>query len=226
MKNIKAVFIDYSGTLSQEMCKATMKFVDIISKNSRLNDPNTIIKYWWKSITELENKSYRENYLTQDEITDISLKKMVEEFELKTDLNILHELCREYWAKAPLFDDVKPFFKECPYPIYIITNNSIQYVDVAIKDNELNPAGVICGDMVKAYKPSKEIFLKALEVSNCSKEEVVHIGDSEKTDVLGARSVGITPILLNRKNREVKTDVIVIKDLFEALEILKNKVIN
>ncbi|MCX4312808.1 MAG: HAD family hydrolase [Clostridia bacterium] len=220
MKKIKAIFVDYSGTLTQEICKATMEFTKIVCTHSNLIDPNEAIKYWWTAITELENKSNFGEYLTQDEMTDIALERMTQEVGLKADLNKMHELCREYWSKAPLFDDVKPFFEACPYPIYIITNNGVQYVDIAMKDNGLNPAGIVCGDMVKAYKPHKELFLKALEISKCNPSEVVHIGDSEKTDVCGALSVGITPILLNRKNKAVKSGVMVINSLSEVLPLL------
>lgn len=212
--------MDYSGTLTQEMCKATMKFTEIVCTHSKLTDPNDAIKYWWTAITELENKSNYGEYLTQDEITDIALERMTREMELKADLNKLHELCIEYWSKAPLFDDVKPFFEKCPYPIYIITNNGVQYVDIAMKDNGLKPAGIVCGDMVRAYKPHKELFLKALEIAGCSPSETVHIGDSEKTDVRGALSVGITPILLNRKNKAVKSDVLVVNSLSEVIPLL------
>ena len=203
MKKIKAIFVDYSGTLTQEICKATMEFTKMVCMHSSLTDPNDAIKYWWSAI-----------------MTDIALERMTQEVGLKADLNKMHELCREYWSKAPLFDDVKPFFEACPYPIYIITNNGVQYVDIAMKDNGLNPAGIVCGDMVKAYKPHKELFLKALEISKCNPSEVVHIGDSEKTDVCGALSVGITPILLNRKNKAVKSDVMVINSLSEVLPLL------
>ena len=62
------------------------------------------------------------------------------------------------------------------------------------------PAGIICADMVRAYKPHKEIFEKALEISQNKAEDVIHIGDSYSSDVQGALAAGIKPILLQRKN--------------------------
>lgn len=91
---------------------------------------------------------------------------------------ILILIKQKIWSKSPIFDDVADFFARCPLPIYIVTNNGMEYVQVAMKDNHLNPAGIICGDMVKVYKPHKEIFGKALKISGCHADEknvVLHI---------------------------------------------------
>ena len=45
--------------------------------------------------------------------------------------------------------------------------------------------------MVQAYKLHQKLFKKALEVSGCTIDEVVHIGDSIVSDVNNAKSVGL-----------------------------------
>ena len=49
-----------------------------------------------------------------------------------------------------------------------------------------------------ADKPQPPIFLKALELAKVKANEAIHVGDQYKNDVLGARGVGISPILLDR----------------------------
>jgi len=49
-----------------------------------------------------------------------------------------------------------------------------------------------------ADKPQPPIFLKALELAQVTAAEAVHVGDQYQNDVLGARGVGIAPILLDR----------------------------
>jgi len=49
-------------------------------------------------------------------------------------------------------------------------------------------------------KPEPLIFLTALQRAKVSASEAVHIGDQYKLDVVGARRVGITPILIDRYN--------------------------
>ena len=49
-----------------------------------------------------------------------------------------------------------------------------------------------------AEKPNPPIFLAALERAATAPEEAVHVGDQYWADVLGARAVGIHPVLLDR----------------------------
>jgi len=86
-----------------------------------------------------------------------------------------------------------------------------------MRNKDLHPSGIVCADMVRAYKPHRAIFDKALELSGCRPEEAVHIGDSYTSDVQGARTAGIRPILVQRKTGKTYADIAVVRDLTEAL---------
>ncbi len=45
-------------------------------------------------------------------------------------------------------------------------------------------------------KPSSKYFLNALAILNCKNENVTIIGDDWKTDILGAKEVGLKTILV------------------------------
>ena len=47
-------------------------------------------------------------------------------------------------------------------------------------------------------KPHPPIFLTALELAGVAPYEAVHVGDQLRSDVEGARGVGITPVLIDR----------------------------
>jgi putative hydrolase of the HAD superfamily len=49
-----------------------------------------------------------------------------------------------------------------------------------------------------ADKPAPPIFLKALQLAHVNAVEAMHVGDQYQNDVLGARGVGIEPLLLDR----------------------------
>lgn len=89
-----------------------------------------------------------------------------------------------------------------------------------MEQNGLHPAGIICGDMVRAYKPHRELFEEALRVSGFMPKEVVHIGDSVASDVEGARAAGIRPVFLNRSKAEVSEGIESVGSLLEALELI------
>ena len=124
---------------------------------------------------------------------------------------------------APAFPDSAEFFEKCRVPIYVISNNGLSYVEEGMRDKDLHPAGIICGDMVRAYKPHREIFQKALEVSGLGPEEVIHIGDSVTSDVAGAAAAGITALLLDRKGDKTCEGVTVIHSLTVAIPLLENQ---
>ena len=66
-------------------------------------------------------------------------------------------------------------------------------------------------------KPDGRIFRLALQRLGLRPQEVVHIGDNYEADVVGARAVGITPILLDRKGKAIYQDVISIGSLAELI---------
>jgi HAD superfamily hydrolase (TIGR01549 family) len=66
-------------------------------------------------------------------------------------------------------------------------------------------------------KPDGRIFSLALQRLELEPQEVVHIGDSYEADVVGARAVGITPILLDREDKARYQDVIRIGSLTELM---------
>ena len=72
-------------------------------------------------------------------------------------------------------------------------------------------------------KPEAALYDLALRRANAIPDYAIHIGDSYIHDVLGARSVGIAPILLDRPGRLRAEDVdcILIRDLREVLNLLE-----
>lgn len=218
---IKAIFIDYTGTITQENCKAVQSVVMRFVANSSLDTPKEALSYWWSNLRKLEEESYLENYRTEDEIVDILLKKCEEEIGLKDNVQELHRLFQDFWTYAPVYEDAKDLFERCQLPIYILTNNGVDYVQECMKINGLKPAGIICADMAKAYKPHRELFEKALQISECKPEEVLHIGDSVSSDINGALSAGITPVLINREGKEHNNSVQTITALPQILDYIR-----
>lgn len=218
---IKAVFIDYTGTTVMEGGTEMETAAKRICKNSVLHDPKKMMSIWWSTLKRHEAASYGEAYLTCDEILWKTLNEFKDKYSLNDDLDELQELVSNCWATAPVFADVNDFYDKCPLPLFVITNNSISCVSQAMRKNNLHPTGIISADSVKAYKPHKELFEKALEIADCKPQEAVHIGDSYTSDVLGARTVGILPILLQRTgDQKYEDDLIVVKSLKEVLQYL------
>jgi putative hydrolase of the HAD superfamily len=72
-------------------------------------------------------------------------------------------------------------------------------------------------------KPSPMLYQQALERANAVPDYALHIGDSYIHDVLGARSVGMTPVLLDRAARlkPENVDCLLVHSLYEMLDLLE-----
>ena len=219
----KAVYIDYMGTTVDEHSPEMTEIVRRICKNSSLHDPRQVQRFILDNRRRYEADSYLGAYLTQDEIVDRLILDMVDQIRLTDEPSALRGLIRSHWVNAAVFPDARAFFERCPVPIYIITNIGLPYMEQALQHNGLKAAGVVSADTARAYKPHREIFDEALRVSGCAPGEVVHIGDSYDTDVVGARGAGIRPVLLLRGRERQHFDVDAADGLEQALELVFSK---
>lgn len=218
----KAVFIDYMGTTVDERSPEMAEIVRRICKNSSVHDPRQVQQFILDTRRRYEADSYLDAYLTEDEIVDQLISDMEAQIGLADEPDALRSLIHSHWVNAPVFPDARTFFEQCPVPIYIITNNGLPYMEQALRHNGLNAAGVVSADTVRAYKPHREVFDEALRLSRCAPDEAVHIGDSHTTDVAGARSAGIRPVLLLRGQTQQHNSVDTVDDLVHALNLIFN----
>ena len=125
-----------------------------------------------------------------------------------------------------LFDDTLPTLVELRksgYLLGLLSNVNLDlepllhelgiqpYIDVSITSKE---AG--------AQKPDPPIFLAALDRLGLQPYEALHVGDQYQSDVLGAKGVGITPVLLDREGRqEGQMDCVRITGLDQVMVILE-----
>ncbi len=66
---------------------------------------------------------------------------------------------------------------------------------------------------VNSWKPDPGIFEHALYLAESSPESTAYIGDNYYTDVLGAREIGIYPILIDPRNTFPDADCQVITNI-------------
>ena len=80
-------------------------------------------------------------------------------------------------------------------------------------------------DKAGIAKPHKQIFEYSLDKLKCRPEDAVHIGDSEYSDIVGAKEAGMRAILftgINDRYKDNNSADIVIDNYDNLVEILKN----
>lgn len=213
---IKAIFIDFYGTVVHEDGEVIKQVAQEIFNTGKVNDKSEIGSYWRNEFQTAFTSAYGESFQTQRKLEYQSLDKTIQYFNSSADAEALSNLMFEHWVKPPIFEESKQFFKISPVPIYIVSNIDRDDIFQAIKFHGLEPNGVFTSEDAKSYKPRKELFEFALNNTGLSAEQIVHIGDSLSSDVKGASSVGINTIWINRSNREIPKGVIAAKNLLEV----------
>jgi FMN phosphatase YigB (HAD superfamily) len=80
---------------------------------------------------------------------------------------------------------------------------------------------VICDSALEGVeKPDPRFFRLLLERARARAETTVHVGDLYHIDVLGARSAGVRPLLLDRDNLYAGFDAERVTSLHEVVSIV------
>ena len=127
---------------------------------------------------------------------------------------------------ATLYDDAVPtlaYLRDAGFKLAIVSNwdtpleplterlGIAEYFDAIIASHDAR---------VRSEKPDPHIFNCALAAIGVSAEEVVHVGDTYQADIVGARDVGIRPILLDRDGTQTGRSDETIQRLSELPEML------
>lgn len=215
---IKAVFIDFYGTVVHEDGEVIKQVSQEIFDTGIVSNISEIGNYWWNEFQTSFLCAYGDSFKTQRELEYQSLLKTIQHFQSSANAEQLSNLMFEHWIKPPIFDESKNFFEKCPVPVYIVSNIDRADVVKAVDFHKLNPKEIFTSEDAKSYKPRKELFEYALKSVGLKAPQVVHIGDSLSSDINGASSVGINAVWINRNSRAVPQGVISIGNLLEVFD--------
>jgi len=140
--------------------------------------------------------------------------------------SLADDITNRWWDNAglELYLDVKETLKtlrEMGLKTGIVTNGYQTDIDEILAKTGLAGAFdvTVGADAVGLPKPSKKIFLHALEELGVPAEETLFVGDNLKLDYEGAENAGLKPLLIDRDN-EIHGEIRKIRDLREVVEYL------
>ncbi len=218
---IKALFLDFYGTVVHEDGEVIKKITQIIYETGKVENKSDIGTFWWLDFEKMFTDAFGDRFETQRALEEKSLEHTLAKFASTADAKELSNFMFEHWLKPPIFDDAKTFFDTCQLPIYLVSNIDTADILQAVEYHSLKPAGVFTSEDAKAYKPRKELFELALKSTGLKADEVIHIGDSISSDVKGASSADIKALWLNRFGKEVPDGIKYISNLSDIFSIVK-----
>ena len=223
---IKAVFLDFYGTLVHEdddLISIICKQIHAESELQNEISAGQIGRYWWHTLSSLFNQSYGENFKTQRELEIISIQRTLSHFASKADASALAQILFEYWRKPSIYVDSLKFLHAVKMPLYILSNIDRSDILPAAAHHNFYVDHVITSEDVRSYKPRPEMFVAALKEAALKPDEVLHVGDSVSSDVVGACRMGIPVAWINRTGKTLRSEYTpnyVIKELTDVMSLL------
>jgi len=232
---IKAIFFDWFNTLARYEPPREELHSRVLHEFGIEVSPSALVpavlaadRYFFdeNALSPVEKRNSEEKAKVYIGYSDI----MLTEVGAKSDKELLLKIVKReqqlfQGMKFVLFEDVLPTLKtldERNFILGVLTNFAQDmaplfgelgleaYLDFAVTPQE-----------VGADKPLPPIFLAALDRAGVNAAEAIYVGDQYKFDVVGARGVGIAPILIDRFNAYPKiTDCPRISSLPEVIKYL------
>lgn len=224
----KAVFFDFGNTLifnNQTFPEAMFKMCTFIGLDITFERLSSVIVMSDTSVLQEEKLGA----IKEDDYSDYRIKYYKYLLEMLGYEQISSRYARHfhntigYYIKSYLYpevDYVLSTLKESGYIVGIVSNFSHALPGICDELGLTDKVDFITySDVVGYEKPLPHIFVNALERANVAPNEAIHVGDFYTADVLGARNVGITPILVSA-DRDAYNDCIYVENLLEILVLL------
>jgi len=209
---IKAVFLDWFNTLArfeppreELQCQALQEFGIEASPKQVMRGLLRADRFWFDE--DIKSKVTARSPEEQAEVglryQEILLTEAGVEVTKELFPKIVQKVQELYKGVTfTLFEDVLPTVKTLKgqkFILGLLTNLNRDMAPIC-RQLGLEPYldFVVTSEEAGGDKPQPPIFLAALERAGVNASEAVHVGDQYKIDVVGARGVGISPILIDR----------------------------
>ncbi len=194
MRKIKGLSFDMYRTLIDTKDFHEQAVCEILKQNGAESIEPSLFHRRWDDIYDDIYLSLKPNeFKLLYDISIESLKLVMQEFEVKGDPKAGVDIWTKKYENADLFPDVIEVFNILAkkYPIVITSNvdNNDPGYSMFIKKN-LPIKAVITSETSRSYKPDEKIFRDALSILGLQPDEVLHIGDSQRADILGGKKSG------------------------------------
>ena len=200
----KLLSFDVYGTLVNTPPANAKAFRTILSHAGAANiDPLAFYNFW-----ESRNIAhYMEPYRSYKAICRTSLEEAFAHFKIYGAHPSLIEHFFAVCKEMQLYPDVLPTLEALgkTYRIALVSN-----IDDDLLQSTPLPFHVdlVCtAERAKGYKPDGTLFRYLLDHSGLSVDEILHSGQSQFTDFVGAKPLGLTVAWINRRGLHLSPDV-------------------
>jgi len=198
----RAILLDFYGTVVEED-DATIAAIceEIAAAASARVAPQQVASFWSGRFADLCYDAHGRRFRPQKDLELRSLRETLKQFDARLDAQLLSQRLYDYWRQPKLLPEVRGVLARVRVPICLVSNIDDAELDAALAHCSLTFNHVVTSERCRAYKPHPAPFERALGLLRLSPREVLSVGDSWRSDVRGAKTLGIAALWVNRQGR-------------------------
>jgi 2-haloacid dehalogenase len=158
----------------------------------------TDVKAFWEHWEERNIAHYWEPYRRYRDICELSLAEAFEHFAIKGSPRLIERYFDAFPGLA-LFPDVAPTLERLAkrYRLAVVSNID----DDLLAATQLGRTfDLVCtAERAKGYKPDGTLFRHLIAHAGCDRDDILHSGQSQFTDMVGGKPLGLTIAWINRR---------------------------
>src|ERR1700739_4836692 len=193
----RMVSFDVYGTLINTPPSNLQAFRSILLEASETNlDPMEFYSFW-----EQRNVAhYVEAYRSYKEICQLSLSEAFRHFGISSGREESITRYFECFPSMQLYPDVQPTLDilASKYRLALVSNIDYDLLDMTPLGRQFD---LVCtAERARGYKPDGTLFRYLIGQSGLSVSQILHSGQSQFTDMVGGKPLGLTIAWINRRN--------------------------
>jgi 2-haloacid dehalogenase len=191
----KLMSFDVFGTLISVRDSSYGAFVRILADAGA---HHLDVKAFWEHWEHRNIAHYWEPYRSYREICELSLAETFAHFKAAGDSRLIDR----YFEAFPhffLYDDVVRTLDQLSRRYRLAVVSNIDDDLLALTPLKRNFDLVCTAQRAKGYKPDGTLFRYLIENAGVAKDEILHSGQSQFTDLVGGKPLGLTIAWINRR---------------------------
>ena len=157
------------------------------------------VKAFWERWEHRNIVHYSEPYRTYREICELSLEETFADFGLTGEGRLINH----YFDAFPrffLYDDVLRTLDRLSrrYRLAVVSNIDDDLLSLTPLQREFD---LVCtAQRARGYKPDGTLFRYLIANAGCARDDILHAGQSQFTDLVGGKPLGLTIVWINRRH--------------------------
>jgi HAD superfamily hydrolase (TIGR01493 family) len=175
--------------------------------------PGAVEAEWDKALWALAEPAHGPDFRTLEDLYVSSLATTAGHFGVGVDAGRMWRAA----ARVPeIFDDVRPFLDALSVPVCLVSDADRAELETHLAHHGIVVEAIVTSEDARAYKPRPEPFRLALRQLGLEAGEVLHVGDTPASDIVGAAALGIDTALVSRDGRTHPAATFTVRTLAEV----------